>query len=86
MFGPGNAQLPVPNNADEGFASSHIFQMMVCLWKKVEIIAELDTFMPDLMVFLSAIFPGWLPVHAGCLGLDAIGGNFAFFGMGWKSR
>lgn len=67
MFGPGNAQLPVPNMlmmdritriADEGGA-----------YGKGEIIAELDV-KPDLW-FFECHFPGD-PVMPGCLGLDAM--------------
>lgn len=67
MFGPGNAQLPVPNMlmmdrivhiADEGGA-----------YGKGHIHAELDI-TPDLW-FFECHFPGD-PVMPGCLGLDAM--------------
>ena len=66
MFGPGNAQLPVPNMlmmdrvvriADHGGA-----------YGKGEILAELDIH-PELW-FFDCHFPGD-PVMPGCLGLDA---------------
>lgn len=78
MFGPGNAQLPVPNMlmmdrivriSDEG--GSH---------GKGEIIAELDV-SPDLW-FFDCHFPGD-PVMPGCLGLDAMWQLVGFF-LGWK--
>ena len=79
MFGPGNAQLPVPNmlmmdrileiSADGG---SH---------GKGHILAELDV-TPDLW-FFDCHFPGD-PVMPGCLGLDAmwqmVGFYLALFG------
>ncbi len=67
MFGPGNAQLPVPNMlmldriahiASEGGQ-----------YGKGEIVAELDI-SPDLW-FFECHFPGD-PVMPGCLGLDAM--------------
>ena len=67
MFGPGNAQLPMPNMlmmdrvvriADFGGANG-----------KGEILAELDI-RPDLW-FFACHFPGD-PVMPGCLGLDAL--------------
>jgi len=67
MFGPGNAQLPIPNMlmmdriiriADYGGANG-----------KGEILAELDI-RPDLW-FFACHFPGD-PVMPGCLGLDAL--------------
>ncbi|MEY6432429.1 3-hydroxyacyl-[acyl-carrier-protein] dehydratase FabA [Thioalkalicoccus limnaeus] len=67
MFGPGNAQLPVPNMlmldrilkiTDSGGA-----------FGKGEILAELDV-TPDLW-FFQCHFPGD-PVMPGCLGLDAL--------------
>jgi 3-hydroxyacyl-[acyl-carrier protein] dehydratase/trans-2-decenoyl-[acyl-carrier protein] isomerase len=77
MFGPGNAQLPVPNMlmmdrivriADKGGA-----------FQKGEIIAELDI-RPDLWFFVCH-FPGD-PVMPGCLGLDAMWQLVGFF-LAW---
>jgi len=77
MFGPGNAQLPVPNMlmmdritriADTGGA-----------YDKGEIIAELDI-NPDLW-FFDCHFPGD-PVMPGCLGLDAMWQSVGFF-LAW---
>jgi 3-hydroxyacyl-[acyl-carrier protein] dehydratase/trans-2-decenoyl-[acyl-carrier protein] isomerase len=77
MFGPGNAQLPVPNMlmmdrivkiSDQGGA-----------FQKGEIIAELDI-RPDLW-FFSCHFPGD-PVMPGCLGLDAMWQLVGFF-LAW---
>jgi 3-hydroxyacyl-[acyl-carrier protein] dehydratase / trans-2-decenoyl-[acyl-carrier protein] isomerase len=77
MFGPGNAQLPVPNMlmmdrivkiSDAG--GGH---------QKGEIIAELDI-RPDLW-FFSCHFPGD-PVMPGCLGLDAMWQLVGFF-LAW---
>ncbi|HOP15964.1 MAG: 3-hydroxyacyl-[acyl-carrier-protein] dehydratase FabA [Chromatiaceae bacterium] len=77
MFGPGNAQLPVPNMlmmdrvtriADSGGQHG-----------KGEIIAELDI-NPDLW-FFACHFPGD-PVMPGCLGLDAMWQSVGFF-LAW---
>ncbi|HEB96142.1 MAG TPA: 3-hydroxyacyl-[acyl-carrier-protein] dehydratase FabA [Sedimenticola thiotaurini] len=77
MFGPGNAQLPVPNMlmmdritriADSGGA-----------FGKGEIQAELDI-RPDLW-FFECHFPGD-PVMPGCLGLDAMWQAVGFF-LAW---
>ncbi|MCB1758818.1 MAG: 3-hydroxyacyl-[acyl-carrier-protein] dehydratase FabA [Gammaproteobacteria bacterium] len=77
MFGPGNAQLPVPNMlmmdrvtriADTGGA-----------FDKGEIIAELDI-NPELW-FFQCHFPGD-PVMPGCLGLDAMWQAVGFF-LAW---
>lgn len=77
MFGPGNAQLPVPNMlmmdrvcriSDEGGE-----------YGKGEIVAELDI-KPDLW-FFECHFPGD-PVMPGCLGLDAMWQMVGFF-LGW---
>jgi 3-hydroxyacyl-[acyl-carrier protein] dehydratase / trans-2-decenoyl-[acyl-carrier protein] isomerase len=77
MFGPGNAQLPVPNMlmmdrivriSDGGGA-----------YEKGEVIAELDI-RPDLW-FFSCHFPGD-PVMPGCLGLDAMWQLVGFF-LAW---
>lgn len=78
MFGPGNAQLPMPNMlmidritriADGGGA-----------FGKGEILAELDI-QPDLW-FFDCHFPGD-PVMPGCLGLDAMWQLLGFF-LGWS--
>ena len=80
MFGPGNAQLPVPNMlmmdrvvkmGDTGGA-----------FGKGWIHAELDI-NPDLW-FFSCHFPGD-PVMPGCLGLDAMWQLVGFF-LGWKGN
>ena len=77
MFGPGNAQLPVPNMlmmdrvnriSDEGGT-----------YGKGEILAELDI-NPDLW-FFQCHFPGD-PVMPGCLGLDAMWQAVGFF-LAW---
>jgi 3-hydroxyacyl-[acyl-carrier protein] dehydratase/trans-2-decenoyl-[acyl-carrier protein] isomerase len=77
LFGPGNAQLPVPNMlmmdritliTDEGGAHG-----------KGEIKAELDI-TPDLW-FFDCHFPGD-PVMPGCLGLDAMWQMVGFF-LAW---
>jgi 3-hydroxyacyl-[acyl-carrier protein] dehydratase/trans-2-decenoyl-[acyl-carrier protein] isomerase len=77
LFGPGNAQLPVPNMlmmdritriADTGGAHG-----------KGEILAELDIH-PDLWFFASH-FPGD-PVMPGCLGLDAMWQIVGFY-LAW---
>ena len=74
MFGPGNAQLPVPNMlmmdrilhiSDEGGAHG-----------KGQILAELDV-TPDLW-FFDCHFPGD-PVMPGCLGLDAMWQLIGFY-------
>lgn len=78
MFGPGNAQLPLPpmlmfdrivNINDDGGA-----------YGKGEIIAELDI-KPDLW-FFECHFEGD-PVMPGCLGLDAMWQLVGFF-LGWN--
>ena len=80
LFGPGNAQLPVPNMlmmdrivriSDEGGAHG-----------KGEIIAELDIH-PDLW-FFGCHFPGD-PVMPGCLGLDAMWQMVGFF-LAWTGN
>ena len=80
LFGPGNAQLPVPNMlmldrisliTDEGGAHG-----------KGEIKAELDI-TPDLW-FFDCHFPGD-PVMPGCLGLDAMWQLVGFF-LGWSGH
>jgi 3-hydroxyacyl-[acyl-carrier protein] dehydratase/trans-2-decenoyl-[acyl-carrier protein] isomerase len=85
MFGPGNAQLPVPNMlmmdrinliSDQGGA-----------YGKGEIKAELDI-SPDLW-FFECHFPGD-PVMPGCLGLDAmwqmVGFHLAWLGNKGRGR
>lgn len=78
MFGPGNAQLPLPpmlmfdrisHISDEGGAHG-----------KGSIIAELDV-SPDLW-FFDCHFQGD-PVMPGCLGLDAMWQLIGFY-LGWK--
>ena len=77
MFGPGNAQLPLPDMlmmdrivkiTDDGGTNG-----------KGEIVAELDI-NPDLW-FFDCHFPGD-PVMPGCLGLDAMWQLVGFF-LGW---
>ncbi len=77
MFGPGNAQLPIPNMlmmdriikiSDEGGK-----------YGKGEVIGELDI-NPDLW-FFQCHFPGD-PVMPGCLGLDAMWQIVGFF-LAW---
>ncbi|MFK5969761.1 MAG: 3-hydroxyacyl-[acyl-carrier-protein] dehydratase FabA [Candidatus Marithrix sp.] len=77
MFGPGNAQLPMPpmlmfdriiNITDNGGSVD-----------KGQIVAELDI-NPDLW-FFNCHFPGD-PVMPGCLGLDAMWQLIGFF-LGW---
>ena len=77
MFGPGNAQLPIPDMlmmdritriADTGGA-----------YNKGEIVAELDI-APDLW-FFDCHFPGD-PVMPGCLGLDAMWQLVGFY-LAW---
>ncbi|HIF17216.1 MAG TPA: 3-hydroxyacyl-[acyl-carrier-protein] dehydratase FabA [Cycloclasticus sp.] len=78
LFGPGNAQLPMPNMlmvdrvtsiTEDGGPHG-----------KGQIIAELDI-NPDLW-FFDCHFPGD-PVMPGCLGLDAMWQLVGFF-LGWK--
>lgn len=80
LFGPGNAQLPVPNMlmldrithiSDKGGE-----------YGKGEIVAELDI-KPDLW-FFDCHFPGD-PVMPGCLGLDAMWQLVGFF-LGWRGN
>jgi len=80
LFGPGNAQLPVPNMlmldrinliSNEGGA-----------YGKGEIKAELDIH-PDLW-FFECHFPGD-PVMPGCLGLDAMWQLVGFY-LGWMGH
>ncbi len=77
MFGPGNAQLPMPPML--------MFDRIVSITEtggstdKGQIIAELDI-KPDLW-FFDCHFPGD-PVMPGCLGLDAMWQLVGFF-LGW---
>lgn len=77
MFGPGNAQLPVPPML--------MFDRIISITEnggsqdKGEIIAELDIH-PDLW-FFNCHFQGD-PVMPGCLGLDAMWQLIGFF-LGW---
>ncbi|MDM8565257.1 3-hydroxyacyl-[acyl-carrier-protein] dehydratase FabA [Candidatus Halobeggiatoa sp. HSG11] len=77
MFGPGNAQLPMPPML--------MFDRIISITKdggsvdKGQIIAELDI-NPDLW-FFDCHFPGD-PVMPGCLGLDAMWQLIGFF-LGW---
>lgn len=77
MFGPGNAQLPLPPML--------MFDRIVEInenggkYKKGEIIAELDV-SPDLW-FFDCHFQGD-PVMPGCLGVDAMWQLVGFF-LGW---
>jgi 3-hydroxyacyl-[acyl-carrier protein] dehydratase / trans-2-decenoyl-[acyl-carrier protein] isomerase len=77
MFGPGNAQLPLPPML--------MFDRIVSITEnggtadKGQIIAELDI-RPDLW-FFDCHFPGD-PVMPGCLGLDAMWQIIGFF-LGW---
>ena len=77
MFGPGNAQLPVPNMLMMD-RISHISNDGGA-YGKGEIIAELDIH-PDLW-FFKCHFPGD-PVMPGCLGLDAMWQLLGFFWRG----
>ena len=77
MFGPGNAQLPVPNMLMMD-RISHISNDGGA-YGKGEIIAELDIH-PDLWFFKchfpgDPVMPGWIRCHVAVTGL--------FSGMGW---
>ncbi|MEA3413000.1 MAG: 3-hydroxyacyl-[acyl-carrier-protein] dehydratase FabA [Pseudomonadota bacterium] len=74
LFGPGNAQLPVPNMLMFD-RITHISEVGGS-YGKGEIIAELDI-NPDLW-FFECHFPGD-PVMPGCLGLDAMWQLVGFF-------
>ena len=80
MFGPGNAQLPIPNM----LMLDRIAHISVTDgdYKKGQIIAELDI-NPDLW-FFQCHFPGD-PVMPGCLGLDAMWQLVGFF-LAWKGN
>jgi len=78
LFGPGNAQLPVPNMLMLD-RITHISQEGGS-YGKGEIQAELDI-SPDLW-FFECHFPGD-PVMPGCLGLDAMWQLVGFY-LGWR--
>ncbi len=80
MFGPGNAQLPVPNMlmVDRIAHISHSGGE----FGKGEIVAELNI-TPDLW-FFDCHFPGD-PVMPGCLGLDAMWQLVGFF-LAWRGN
>ena len=80
MFGPGNAQLPIPNMLMLD-RIAHISKTGG-EYGKGEIIAELDI-SPDLW-FFGCHFPGD-PVMPGCLGLDAMWQLVGFF-LAWKGN
>ncbi len=77
MFGPGNAQLPVPNM----LMMDRISRISETggNYNKGEIVAELDI-KPDLW-FFDCHFPGD-PVMPGCLGLDAMWQLVGFY-LAW---
>jgi 3-hydroxyacyl-[acyl-carrier protein] dehydratase/trans-2-decenoyl-[acyl-carrier protein] isomerase len=80
LFGPGNAQLPLPNMLmlDRIVRISHEGGM----YGKGEIIAELDI-SPDLWFFACHFQND--PVMPGCLGLDAMWQLVGFF-LGWAGH
>ncbi|MCF7981940.1 MAG: 3-hydroxyacyl-[acyl-carrier-protein] dehydratase FabA [Pseudomonadales bacterium] len=80
MFGPGNAQLPIPNM----LMIDRITEISVESgeYGKGGIIAELDI-SPDLW-FFACHFPGD-PVMPGCLGLDAMWQLVGFY-LGWMGH
>lgn len=80
LFGPGNAQLPVPNMLMLD-RIAHISQEGG-EFNKGEIIAELDI-TPDLW-FFDCHFPGD-PVMPGCLGLDAMWQLVGFY-LAWRGN
>lgn len=80
LFGPGNAQLPVPNMLMLD-RISHIDNKGGA-YDKGEIKAELDI-NPDLW-FFECHFPGD-PVMPGCLGLDAMWQLVGFY-LGWMGH
>lgn len=80
LFGPGNAQLPVPNMLMLD-RIAHIGEQGG-EYGKGEIIAELDI-SPDLW-FFDCHFPGD-PVMPGCLGLDAMWQLVGFY-LGWRGN
>ncbi len=80
MFGPGNAQLPLPNM----LMVDRIAHIAATggEYGKGEIVAELDI-NPDLW-FFQCHFPGD-PVMPGCLGLDAMWQLVGFF-LAWRGN
>lgn len=80
MFGPGNAQLPMPNM----LMLDRIPHISTSggEFGKGEIIAELDI-TPELW-FFDCHFPGD-PVMPGCLGLDAMWQLVGFY-LGWRGN
>jgi 3-hydroxyacyl-[acyl-carrier protein] dehydratase/trans-2-decenoyl-[acyl-carrier protein] isomerase len=74
MFGPGNAQLPIPNMLM--IDRINLISEIGGQYGKGEIKAELDIH-PD-MWFFQCHFPGD-PVMPGCLGLDAMWQLLGFF-------
>jgi len=80
LFGPGNAQLPLPNMLMLD-RITHISDLGGKAGKG-EIIAELDIH-PDLW-FFACHFPGD-PVMPGCLGLDAMWQLVGFY-LGWRGN
>lgn len=80
LFGPGNAQLPVPNMLMLD-RIAHISQTGG-EYGKGEIVAELDI-NPDLW-FFACHFPGD-PVMPGCLGLDAMWQLVGFY-LAWRGN
>jgi len=77
MFGPGNAQLPVPNMLMMD-RITHIADVGG-EYGKGEIVAELD--IDPKLWFFECHFPGD-PVMPGCLGLDAMWQSVGFF-LAW---
>ena len=80
LFGPGNAQLPVPNMLM--LDRINLITVDGGAHGKGEIVAELDI-TPDLW-FFDCHFPGD-PVMPGCLGLDAMWQLVGFF-LAWKGN
>ena len=80
LFGPGNAQLPVPNMLMLD-RIAYISQTGG-EYNKGEIVAELDI-TPDLW-FFGCHFPGD-PVMPGCLGLDAMWQLVGFY-LAWRGN
>lgn len=80
LFGPGNAQLPMPNML--------MLDRIITIdtdggtYGKGQIVAELDI-TPDLW-FFDCHFPGD-PVMPGCLGLDAMWQLVGFY-LGWQGN
>lgn len=80
LFGPGNAQLPIPNMLM--MSRINLITEEGGEYGKGEIKAELDI-TPDLW-FFECHFPGD-PVMPGCLGLDAMWQLVGFY-LGWKGH